>query len=253
VSNWAIDPEPTLWPDPVNFPEELWGIEDPRITHVPELGRFAVTYTAFGRSGPGVAMALTEDFRHFERMGLVLQPEDKNAALLPTRVNGSFALSHRPMSDSGAHVWMSCSPDLRNWGGHRLVLPARRGAWWDANKVGLSPPLVPTSRGWLMIYHGVRHTAAGALYRVGLALLDSERPEICLLRGEGWVFGPETAEERIGDVANVVFPCGVTLGADGDSLRLYYGMADTAIGLATASCRALLAWLDEDGRVPHAQ
>lgn len=249
IGGWVIDETPTLSPDPSHYPEELWGIEDPRITRVPELGRFAVTYTAFGRSGPGVAMALTEDFRVFERLGLVMQPEDKNAALLPERVNGSFALVHRPMSDAGAHVWMSYSPDLRNWGGHRLVLPARRGAWWDANKVGLSPPPVLTARGWLMMYHGVRHTAAGVLYRIGLALLDRDQPELCLLRGESWVFGPETPAERTGDVGNVVFPCGVTV--DGDVLRLYYGMADTAIGVATASIATLLDWLAEHGQPPH--
>ena len=73
-----------------------------------------------------------------------------------------LCLLHRPLTDSGAHVWISFSPDLRNWGGHKLVLPARRGAWWDANRVGLSPPLIETPRGWLMLYHGVRRTAAGA-------------------------------------------------------------------------------------------
>ena len=90
-------------------------------------GKYAVAYTAFSRGGPGVALALTEDFRTFERCGLVMQPDDKDAALLPRRIDGSFALIHRPMTDSGAHIWISFSPDLRNWGGHKLVLPARRG------------------------------------------------------------------------------------------------------------------------------
>ena len=123
------------------------------------------------------------------------------------------------MHDSGAHIWISYSPDLRNWGGHKLVLPARKGAWWDANKVGLSPPLIETPRGWLMLYHGVRHTAAGCLYRLGLALLDLEHPEQCLARGDAWIFGPEAPYERNGDVGNVAFPCGYTIGADGDTLQ----------------------------------
>jgi len=87
------------------------------------------------KSGPGVALALTEDFRSFERYGLVMQPDDKDSALLPRRVNGNFALIHRPLYDQGAHVWISYSPDLTNWGSHTLMLQARRGAWWDANKV----------------------------------------------------------------------------------------------------------------------
>lgn len=248
VDNWVIDPSPTLLPDPDRYPEELWGLEDPRITFVDELGKYVVAYTAYGRGGPGVALALTEDFRQFERYGLVMQPDDKDAALLPRRINGSFALLHRPVADLGAHIWISFSPDLRNWGGHKLVLPARLGAWWDANRVGLSPPLIETPRGWLMLYHGVKRTAAGCLYRVGLALLDLETSERCLLRGDSWIFGPETSYERAGDVGYVTFPCGTTIGDDGDTLNVYYGAADTSIALATGSIKALLEWLDTYGQ-----
>lgn len=247
VGGWVIDPKPTLLPDPDNHPEELWGLEDPRITFVPELDKYAVAYTAFGRSGPGVSLALTDDFIHFERCGLVMQPDDKDAALLPYRVDGMFALVHRPIADSGAHVWISYSPDLRSWGGHRMMLQARRGGWWDANKVGMSPPLIETERGWLMIYHGVRSNAAGCLYRLGLALFDLQQPDRLLLRGDEWVFGPEAPYETSGDVANVAFPCGYTIGADGDTLRLYYGAADTSIALATGSIRQMLRWLDVHG------
>ena len=102
VDEWTIDAEPTLRPDPEQYPEELWGIEDPRITFVEELGRYVVAYTAYSRGGPGVALALTDDFLRFERLGLVMQPDDKDAALLPRRINGSFALLHRPVTDSGA-------------------------------------------------------------------------------------------------------------------------------------------------------
>jgi predicted GH43/DUF377 family glycosyl hydrolase len=126
------------------------------------------------------------------------------------------------------------------------MLQARRGGWWDANKVGLSPPLIETDRGWLMIYHGVRQTASGSLYRLGLALFDLERPEHCLKRGNSWIFGPEAPYEREGDVGNVAFPCGYTLGTDGDSINLYYGAADTSLALATGSVRQLLRWLDEN-------
>jgi predicted GH43/DUF377 family glycosyl hydrolase len=249
IDGWRIDPEPTLLPDPERYPEELWGIEDPRITFVKELGKYVVAYTAFSKGGPGVALALTEDFRHFERCGLVMQPDDKDAALLPRRIDGSFALIHRPAAeyaDRGAHVWISFSPDLRNWGGHKLILQARRGAWWDANKVGLSPPPIETPEGWLMLYHGVRHTAAGSLYRLGLALFALDKPEYCLLRGDSWVFGPEARYECAGDVANVAFPCGYTIGDDGDSIKLYYGAADTSIALAHGSIRALMRWLREN-------
>ena len=244
IDGWQIDREPTLWPDPEGHPEEVWGIEDPRITFVDEVGRYAITYTAFSRGGPGVALALTSDFRTFERYGVVMQPDDKDAALLPRRINGRFALLHRPVTDPSADIWLSFSPDLRNWGGHRLVLPARRGSWWDANRIGLAPPLIETSRGWLMLYHGVKRTAAGCLYRLGAALFDLDTAERCVLRGDSWIFGPETPYEREGDVGYVTFPCGYTLDGDGDGINLYYGAADTSIALARGSIAQILSWLD---------
>jgi beta-1,2-mannobiose phosphorylase / 1,2-beta-oligomannan phosphorylase len=247
VDDWHIDPQPTLMADPEHFPEELWGIEDPRITYIPELSKYAIVYTAYTHDGPGVALAFTEDFHHFDRYGVIMQPEDKDAALLPHRIGGNWALIHRPVSAPCADMWISYSPDLRHWGSHKLILEARLGAWWDANKIGLSPPPIETPQGWLVIYHGVRHTAAGCLYRLGLALFDLHTPERCLKRGSEWIFGPEAIYEQRGDVGYVVFPCGYTLAPDGDTLHLYYGAADTSIALATGSVHALLEWLEKYG------
>jgi predicted GH43/DUF377 family glycosyl hydrolase len=244
VDNWQIESRPTLRADPEQFPEELWGIEDPRVTYVPELSKYAIVYTAFTRDGPGVSLALTEDFHKFERYGVIMPPEDKDAALLPYRIQGQWALIHRPVSAPRAHMWLSYSPDLRHWGNHKLMLEARRGAWWDANKIGLSPPPIETPQGWLVIYHGVRHTAAGSIYRLGLALFDLYAPEHCLMRCDEWIFGPQETYEQRGDVDNVVFPCGYTLAPDGDTVRIYYGAADTSIGLATGSLRAMMGWLE---------
>jgi len=248
VDDWQIDRRPTLLPDPEHMPEELWGIEDPRITYVGELKKYAVVYTAYSRVGPGVALALTEDFHDFEHYGMIMPPEDKDAALFPCRIGGKWVLIHRPVSAPGAHMWMSYSPDLRHWGSHRLMLEARHGGWWDANKIGLSPPPVETPQGWLVIYHGVRQTASGSLYRLGLALFDLDNPERCLIRGDEWVFGPEEPYEQRGDVDNVVFPCGTTVAPDGDTLHMYYGAADSSIALATGSIRTILDRLEETGQ-----
>ena len=249
IDNWQIDSCPTFPADPVNFPEELWGIEDPRITYVEELKKYAVVYTAYTRDGPGVSLALTEDFSQFERLGVIMAPEDKDAALLPHRIDGQWALIHRPVSAPRAHMWISFSENLCHWGGHKLMLEARRGAWWDANKIGLSPPPLLTPKGWLVIYHGVRQTAAGAIYRLGLALFDLMQPEVCLKRGDEWIFGPEETYERRGDVDNVVFPCGTTVAPDGDTVRLYYGAADTSIAMATGSIQAMLLALEQTDRI----
>jgi len=244
VDGWVIDAAPTLPADPDNFPEELWGIEDPRITWIPELKKFAVVYTAYSFDGPGVSLALTEDFKTFERYGLIMSPEDKDACLLPYRIGEYWALIHRPVTPKEANMWISYSSDLRHWGSHKPMLEARKGGWWDANKIGLSPPPIETPQGWLVLYHGVKHTAAGALYRIGLALFDLKTPERCLKRGSEWIFGPEEDYERNGDVGYAVFPCGHTLAPDGDTLRIYYGAADTSIGLATGSVKEMLDWLD---------
>jgi predicted GH43/DUF377 family glycosyl hydrolase len=248
VDGWVIDPQPTLPADPEHYPEELWGVEDPRITYVPELDQYMIAYTAFSRGGAGVALASTEDFVHFERYGMIMQPEDKDACLLPKRINGRWALIHRPAGMMAAHMWISYSNDFVTWGAHKLMLEARLGGWWDATKIGLSCPPIETARGWLTIYHGVKRNAAGAIYRLGLALFDLENPEQCVARGDDWIFSPEESYERRGDVDNVVFPCGYTLGPDGDTVRLYYGAADTSIALASGSLKAMLAWLDEFGK-----
>jgi predicted GH43/DUF377 family glycosyl hydrolase len=245
MDDWQIDQQPTLLPDPES-PEELWGIEDPRITYIGELKKYVIAYTAYSRVGPGVALALTEDFKHFERYGMIMPPEDKDAALFPHRIDGRWAIIHRPVSFHGAHMWMSYSPDLRHWGGHKLMLKAREGAWWDANKIGLSPPPIETEQGWLVIYHGVRQTPGGCIYRLGLALFDLKAPERCLKRGDEWIFGPQERYEKRGDVNNVVFPCGTTVAPDGDTIRLYYGAADTSLALATGSIRACLARLNDN-------
>lgn len=244
IDSWIIDKEPTMLPDPENFPEEIWGIEDPRITFIPELNKYAVVYTAYTRDGPGVALAFTEDFKDFERYGIIMSPEDKDATLLPHRIGDHWALIHRPVSSPRAHIWISYSPDLRHWGSHKLIMEARRGGWWDANKIGISSPLIETSQGWLMIYHGVKQNAAGCIYRLGLALFDLEKPELCLKRSNEWVFGPQEPYEEEGDVNKVVFPCGYTIAPDDDTINLYYGAADMSIALATGSINECLKTLE---------
>lgn len=249
VSGWKIEKKPTLAPSPERHPEETWGIEDARVTFIEDLGKWAVAYTAYSDLAPLVSLALTEDFRQFERLGPVLPPENKDAALFGAKFSGRYAMLHRPMPacpGAGAHIWISFSPDLKHWGGHRVLLRARQGGWWDANKIGLSAPPLRTDEGWLLLYHGVRATVSGSIYRLGLALLDLDDPTRVIRRSDEWVFGPETPYERVGDVDNVVFPCGWTL--RGDELRVYYGGADNCVALATGSLAGVLDWLRNRGR-----
>jgi predicted GH43/DUF377 family glycosyl hydrolase len=87
---------------------------------------------------------------------------------------------------------------------------------------------------------------SGSIYRVGLALLDLENPVVVRRRSEEWVLSPQAPYERVGDVPNVVFPCGVVVDAAGE-LRLYYGAADTCVGVATSSIAELLDHLRRNG------
>ena len=243
ISNWVVDDQPALAIDG-EHPEEAWGLEDPRATRVDELGRWIITYTAFGPGGPGISLAQTEDFETFERIGIVMIPEDKNGVLLPRRVLGDWVLFHRPMSSViEGDILLSRSTDLKTWRPPELVMSRRPGGWWDSARIGMGPPPLETQHGWLVVYHGVRHTVAGGLYRAGLALLDLENPARVLRRSEQWVLGPQAQFEVTGDVPNVIFPCGLVHDRDNDTLFLYYGAADTRIGLATARCSQVLDYL----------
>jgi predicted GH43/DUF377 family glycosyl hydrolase len=240
-TNWRIDSKPTLEPDK-NVREEIWGIEDPRIVWLEDLGKYAITYVSHSMGGPQVSLMLTEDFKTFERLGPLLPPEDKDASLFPKRIGGLFMLIHRPIIRGEAHIWLSCSPDLKHWGEHRILIPVRPG-WWDAHRVGLGPPPFETPEGWLVIYHGVRVTASMSTYRLGLALLDLEEPWKIKCRSQEWVFGPRESYERIGDVPGVTFASGAIWDKETNEFRLYYGAADSTVALAIADMDKLMAYI----------
>ena len=231
ISNWRVEDKPALLPHP-NHPEEQWGVEDPRITKLNGDGRYAVTYTGFSPEGPLVCLAMTSDFKSWDRQGVALCPENKDAALFEDKIDGRWMMIHRPVSGNAANIWVSSSPDLVHWGSHRVLLQARSGPYWDAGKIGLSAQPLKTDEGWLILYHGVKHTCFGSIYRQGLALLDLEDPTKVISRTQEWVFSPQELWERTGDVGNVVFSCGWTL--SGDEVRLYYAGADSCMAVAVA-------------------
>jgi predicted GH43/DUF377 family glycosyl hydrolase len=241
VTGWQVDNEPLLADDP-GCKTSAWGVEDSRITRVDELGGWLIAYTEYGPEGPCVGLARTEDFRKAEKLGVVMPPEDKNAALLPRRVNGQFVLFHRPVSTvSGrADVWLSRSTDLRSWTTPEPVFAARPGPWWDAARIGMGPPPIETEHGWLCVYHGVKQMVNGSIYRMGLALLDLEEPARVVRRTDRWVFGPGAPYELLGDVPNVVFPTGMVHHPPTGELRVYYGAADSCVAMAAAPLSEVL-------------
>jgi predicted GH43/DUF377 family glycosyl hydrolase len=238
---WSIDVEPLLAPKH-GVEEEQWGFEDARVVRVDELDCWAITCTSYGPSGPAVYLATTTDFRSAKRRGIIMHPEDKNAALLPRRIGGKWVLFHRPITAFGGsrgEIVISRSTDLRNWSAPERVMQPRLGSWWDASRIGIGPPPLETEHGWLVLYHGVKDTVTGSIYRVGAALTALDEPHVVTHRLDNWLLSPAEDYERSGDVANTIFPCGLVM--RDDELRLYYGSADTTISLATASLQELLA------------
>lgn len=240
VSEWVVSSEPVLAASH-GHSAEAWGVEDPRVTRIDELGCWVIAYTSYGPTGPSVSLARTTDFTTVDRLGVVCPPDDKNASLLPRRVGDHFVLFHRPRAVVGgnAGVWLSRSADLRSWLAPEPVFSARPGMW-DCDRIGVGPPPLETPEGWLVAYHGVRRTVAGELYRVGLALLDLDNPAKVIRRCPEWVLGPTAPYEQQGDVPGVVFPCGWTHDPFTDELRLYYGAADSTIAMASSTLSDVL-------------
>ena len=232
--NFTVDKKPWIEPsrDPDFEPYERYGVEDPRITKIEET--YYITYTAFGPYGVRIGIGKTEDFKKFERICLATEVDNKDGVLFPEKIDGEYALITRPGGFGGQRgdIWISFSPDLVYWGKSRLLMYPRPGGW-GSQKLGASTPPLETEEGWLLLYHGVKQTGSGIIYRIGAMLLDIKEPYVVRGYTSHFILGPEESYERVGDVPNVVFPCGAILEEDG-TIRIYYGVADTAIAMATA-------------------
>lgn len=243
VSGWKIESEPLLSgrSDEIN---QMWGFEDARIVQAEGMSNWFVTCTAYGPPGPAVYFFST-DFKTVSDERIVME-QNKNAAVLPKKIDGYWHMFHRPTSSqtkSGTLIEISKSKDLQRWEPPELVMTTRDGAWWDSVRLGIGPPPIETDHGWLLLYHGARTTVAGAIYRVGVAMLDKNEPRKVTHRAPSWLVTPTEPYERIGDVNNVVFPCGAIFDEQADNIRLYYGAADTCMALASARMSELVDYV----------
>jgi len=135
---------------------------------------------------------------------------------------------HTPFGD----IYISYSPDMKYWGEHRCVMkvtPFPESAW-QCLKIGAGSVPFMTEAGWLMFYHGVIQTCNGYRYSMGAVILDKENPEKVLYRTRDYILAPAAPYELQGDVPNVVFPCAAL--QDGKRVAVYYGAADTVVGMA---------------------
>lgn len=195
--------------------------------------------------GAAIGMAKTKDFKRFERLENPYLPFNRNAVLFPRKINGNFTMLSRP-SDSGhtpfGDIFLSESPDLTYWGKHRHVMSRGRG-WWQSLKIGGGAAPIETSEGWLLFYHGVCGTCSGYVYSVGGAILDIDTPSKVKYRCENFLLTPEAWYEERGFVPNVVFPCATLHDSATGRIALYYGAADSYVGLAFTTLDVVMGYI----------
>jgi predicted GH43/DUF377 family glycosyl hydrolase len=231
--HFAFDPAPAIFP---TTPYEAHGCEDPRITCLD--GRYYVAYTAVSERGITVMLAVTDDFRRFQKRGVIFPPTNKDVCLFPQRVRGRYVCRHRPEGThrNPASIWTAYSPDLVSWGGHELTLTPTPGTW-EGGRVGCGAPPVRTPEGWLEVYHAADERGR---YGLGAMLSDLDRPERILARSRRPLLLPEAPYETRGVYGNAVFCCGMTAD-DAGRLTIYYGAADTTCAAAATTLADLIA------------
>lgn len=237
--HFVVDKKPFMVPAAHGvFKEyEAYGIEDPRVVFME--GEYLITYSAYSKHGVRIGLAKTKDFKKVERYSLITQADNRNVVIFPEKIGGMYVRLDRPHSEiSPWSIWISYSPDLRYWGESKILikpLPYH----WDEMKIGPGPPPIKTSRGWLIIYHGVFPTMDGSVYRLGTALLDSDDPSKVIAVGDEWILQPEEDYEITGYVHNVVFSCGAVSEADG-TVKVYWGGADKVMCMGTIKLEDLV-------------
>lgn len=204
--------------------QELRGLEDPRIVKIEDT--FYMMYTGYRGNSPvdyRICLASSHDLINWKRHGIVLDEPNKDASLFPEKINGRFCMFHR----RGLDIWIAYSDDLKNWVDHTRIMKPDPDNEWESKKIGIAGPPIRTDEGWLLIYHGVSQSR---IYTLGIALLDHSDPSQVISRQKEPILEPELNWEKEGCVPNVVFSCGQIETEDG--LLVYYGGADSVIGVA---------------------
>ncbi|MCX7015813.1 MAG: glycoside hydrolase family 130 protein [Candidatus Sumerlaeota bacterium] len=217
---------------------------DTRVTRIGD-AYYIVFPGGTGPLGPAGILLRTKDFQTCEPMEIISLPPNRVPCLFPEKIGGQYVRIDRPGHTPAGpgEMWISYSPDLIHWGRHRLL--TRPFARWQSTKIGPTPP-IKTREGWLMLIHGARTTCAGNVYSLGAVLIDLEDPSRIIGRTRSWILTPDEPYELMGRTLNVVFACGCIPDYEQDRLRVYYGGADTCIGLATCKLSDLVALCREE-------
>ena len=224
---------------------------DPRLVKVEDTYYIIWCQDAYGAA---IGMAKTTDFKTFTRIENPFLPFNRNAVLFPRRVGGMYKLLSRP-SDSGhtpfGDIYISDSPDLEFWGRHRHVM-GKSGNWWENGKIGGGAAPIELEDGWLLFYHGVTNTCNGFVYSIGGAILDKDEPSRVIFRCKTFLLTPEEWYEERGFVPNVCFPCATLQDAATGRIAIYYGCADSYVGLAFTTADEVVSYIKENSETSTA-
>ena len=232
----------------INFVDENGESFMPVYAYDPRLVKVEDTYYIIWCQdfyGAAIGMAKTTDFKTFTRIENPFIPFNRNAVLFPRKINGNYVMLSRP-SDSGhtpfGDIFLSESPDMTFWGKHRHVM-GKTSEWWESVKIGGGAAPIETSEGWLLFYHGVTNTCNGFVYSFSACILDKEQPWKVKYRCGEYLINPREIYECVGDVQNVTFPCATLCDAETGRIAIYYGCADTCVGLAYTTVDAVVDYV----------
>lgn len=225
--------ERVLWP---TTSAEWAGMEDARfVRFVDDDGSvtFYASYTAYSGSDISQQLLQTTDFRTFTSTPMVgPAAANKGLGLFPRRIGGRFAAMSRSDRESNAVAY---SDHPFEW---QVSAPCQQPTRaWEALQLGNCGPPMETEAGWLVLTHGVGPMRT---YSIGALLLDLDEPTRIIGQLDRPLLRPAD-DEQDGYVPNVVYSCGALL--HGKTLVLPYGIADAAIGFATAPLGELLSEL----------
>lgn len=222
---------------------------DPRLVKVEDIYYIMWCQDCYGAA---IGMAWTKDFKTFTRIENPFLPFNRNAVLFPRKIGGKFLMLSRP-SDSGhtpfGDIYVSESPDMIYWGRHRHVMGKTGDFWWQNVKIGGGAAPIETSEGWLLFYHGVTGTCNGFVYSIGGAILDIDNPSIVKYRCREFLLTPEEWYEERGFVPNVTFPCATIHDSESGRIAIYYGAADSYVGLAFTTVGKVTDYIKEHSLV----
>ncbi len=249
---------PVLYPslDPARDLEWEGGCEDPRVVQ-DSAGNYWMTYTAYDGETARLCIASSPDLLRWVKYGPVFMRTDEGKymdlwsksgsiicrrvgdQMIATRIEGKYW-----MYWGDTEMFVATSDDLISWrplmdeAGKFISAFGPRQGKFDSRLVEPGPPAFISDSGIVLLYNGMNlpHAEGGdpnlpeGMYASGQALLDPADPSRLLRRTASFFLRPDQPYETEGQVNQVVFIEGLAF--LGDRAFLYYGTADSKIGVA---------------------